>query len=1571
MIGQSKAAALVAASSLLLVNLALAGSTPILPRQVETTPPDCTKLGTNGTIYTGLKENFEILCGYDFPGGDYAAMQADTFEDCIKACEDDATCSDVAYGFGSHGCYLKDTAAAATTNSGIYAARKIPNADAPISCKDPAHHNTTYSHGTESQYQILCDTDFAGGDLAAIAAETFADCIAACDANDECVDVSYGFRTTTCWLKGTITTPNSAEGIWTARKKTEEETGPKTVVTCENNASNNTVYKSGASSFLVLCGFDYGGGDMGGSPQPTFADCMDACATAEGCVDVSYAGGFCYMKNTLTTLSLAGWVWTGKKVVDTTVPVPTGSDLTCLEGAWDGKNFTTSSGNQYAIICGREYPGGDLKGVGAATFEDCVDACDATEGCIDVSYVAPACYLKSSLTALQDAGYVSTALFVGRPTVADPVVPLSCVDNKDNGTKYATPAGNEYVILCGVDYFGGDMNMVYTDTFEKCIDACDHNDGCIDVAYSGTACYMKDKLVGDSPTPAEWVWNARYVGQATPTSSTSSGPASTGTATETSATETSSAIETSATETSETPCSTEAAGKFIPSQDMDIDRSSPERFIPALKVELNYAEQPGTRVLQMELELSTAATLLENMAQVSSVTCTESSVLVTFPSVSDFSDDVVTGWADKSPLLITYFEGCNIETARGFWATTSYTFSTAPARSILFAATQVNLTDVATEATLKYGTIDSGVESYSSTTVGAAAQPTAAGEQTCAASSTVDTSATTTASETSPASTGTAEASSTTASETSATATPSDRPLPGTLEDLTPAARELYDFIMARLPVDADGNLNYNVPPQKVTELEVAPYDPDNVGKQQELEDMFQNAGLDSPADLVAKASTGLQGVCEAPAATVQRRLLQPSRRIQREIRARSQVRSYADSVYSRLKARDDGWDVACDDLVTGLLGIVRLGDAMEAVCAGKSRKSNPPLSFLFFLEFFSLLPQRRLLTSVCVSVYDNRDAFKCLFGGCQTTTYIVTKTTTYDFNYAWKIDFPNIQSWLTKTGNNKLISCVNCGFAVSNIAFSGKIVVSVTEGVLTIKSADVTPGISGTANMVVRLQSDGAYSGDWSYNFNTVDLGAIQMDSAFKITPTVIYGLGVQFSTDSALDVTGGASFSWNGAAAPINIMSRSLTNKWNWQPTVSLTMPSFKTGATVSIKPYMRWLVNLNVDIYGMVKILPSITSQTVIGIESKYSFDAANGCPANSLKVKHVSQHRQHHRLRRRHGRGAVQRSGRQREPVLHRAGPAALAAGDRVPQGRRRRVLHLVHEVRGAGDRSIRHRDLDRTQHDDVVRYPDGHVHNDHLGGNDNQHRHVRDHNPLRRHHHRHGRRQDTQLRLHQLEARRADGDRGARRQRPGQAPGGRAADHARGLGRDQDLVRVQAGRDGHLDHDPDDDHHGDLGRRDADRHRHQEPKRPAPDLDLHADHVPVPGRQDRDGARHRHPDGLPHARRHVLFQAQGARRVVGRGQVHAVLAVRRLPPGPHRIRVRHLLPDQERADDRIQRRGRVDDAVHAVPVRQPGVLWRGVHAGHAVHVVHADGDVLEGHGPVLQRVPVQDHRLRRH
>ena len=76
--------------------------------------------------------------------------------------------------------------------------------------------------------------------------------------------------------------------------------------------------------------------------------------------------------------------------------------------------------------------------MGAVSFEDCVEACDTTPTCIDVSYVAPACYLKSSLTILQDAAWVSTAVFVGRAVDPMLAIPLSCIDMIDPEKRFLT-----------------------------------------------------------------------------------------------------------------------------------------------------------------------------------------------------------------------------------------------------------------------------------------------------------------------------------------------------------------------------------------------------------------------------------------------------------------------------------------------------------------------------------------------------------------------------------------------------------------------------------------------------------------------------------------------------------------------------------------------------------------------------------------------------------------------------------------------------------------------------------------------------------------------------------------------------------------------------------------------------------------------------------------------------------------------------------------------------------------------------------------------------------------------------
>lgn len=334
-------------------------------RQAASSAPDCAVPGVDGTTFSATHSDFDILCGYDYAGGDYNAISAATFRDCIDACDLDDQCADVSYGAGNQACYMKAELTTPTPNGGIWTARKkVVSTAATISCSDPRNNNTLFT-SAKSSFLILCGVDYAGGDIAASQAATFDACIAACDANDACLDVSYAYGSKTCYLKGGLTTASPAAGVWTARKSVS----PGSLVTCDGNASNNTVYKSASSSFLILCGVDYGGGDMAASNQPTFQQCIDLCDATDVCVDVSYSGGGCYLKSTLGSPSAAAWVWTARKT--SAGPSTSTLPLSCDDAQSDGTVFTTLAGNEYDILCQVDYGGGDMGMVTVSSFEAC------------------------------------------------------------------------------------------------------------------------------------------------------------------------------------------------------------------------------------------------------------------------------------------------------------------------------------------------------------------------------------------------------------------------------------------------------------------------------------------------------------------------------------------------------------------------------------------------------------------------------------------------------------------------------------------------------------------------------------------------------------------------------------------------------------------------------------------------------------------------------------------------------------------------------------------------------------------------------------------------------------------------------------------------------------------------------------------------------------------------------------------------------------------------------------------------------------------------------------------------
>ena len=103
-------------------------------------------------------------------------------------------------------------------------------------------------------------------------------------------------------------------------------------------------------------------------------------------------------------------------------------------------------------------------------------------------------------------------------------VSVSCP--KSNGTTYTASNGDEFVIECKFDRTGGDLEMKYTNTFQDCIDLCSSTTNCVDISYSGTACYMKDVLKDGHSAGCSGARLVPPTGSQAPSSKTSSSVAS-------------------------------------------------------------------------------------------------------------------------------------------------------------------------------------------------------------------------------------------------------------------------------------------------------------------------------------------------------------------------------------------------------------------------------------------------------------------------------------------------------------------------------------------------------------------------------------------------------------------------------------------------------------------------------------------------------------------------------------------------------------------------------------------------------------------------------------------------------------------------------------------------------------------------------------------------------------------------------------------------------------------------------------------------------------------------------------
>ncbi|KAF1992129.1 glycoside hydrolase family 16 protein [Aulographum hederae CBS 113979] len=95
---------------------------------------------------------------------------------------------------------------------------------------------------------------------------------------------------------------------------------------------------------------------------------------------------------------------------------------TCLAGASNGQTYVSSGGTSFLIECDTSYYDNNLPSTGqtAPTFQDCIDRCSNTAGCVALAYnTGRACYLKKALrTASHNVGVSGARLVAGAGSVS-------------------------------------------------------------------------------------------------------------------------------------------------------------------------------------------------------------------------------------------------------------------------------------------------------------------------------------------------------------------------------------------------------------------------------------------------------------------------------------------------------------------------------------------------------------------------------------------------------------------------------------------------------------------------------------------------------------------------------------------------------------------------------------------------------------------------------------------------------------------------------------------------------------------------------------------------------------------------------------------------------------------------------------------------------------------------------------------------------------------------------------------------------------------------------------------------
>ncbi|KAF2151559.1 hypothetical protein K461DRAFT_306893 [Myriangium duriaei CBS 260.36] len=219
---------------------------------------------------------------------------------------------------------------------------------------------------------------------------------------------------------------------------------------------NGTTVTNQGSDWVIRCNSDSTPGAFRShGVLHSYLECMGACDTQAGCTAFVYQGGTngigsgqCWLQTYHGTYKAApsGWIAAYKAVngtavsiapvsttptvftsvkptITTTVSTTAASSTPSAQGSLlcpeaNSQNYTTNAGAVFTIECGLDHFSGNMMRFSTNNFQQCVESCANTKGCVDVTLNLGWCYLKNVVGAVSKSPSVWGARLISNGTVA-------------------------------------------------------------------------------------------------------------------------------------------------------------------------------------------------------------------------------------------------------------------------------------------------------------------------------------------------------------------------------------------------------------------------------------------------------------------------------------------------------------------------------------------------------------------------------------------------------------------------------------------------------------------------------------------------------------------------------------------------------------------------------------------------------------------------------------------------------------------------------------------------------------------------------------------------------------------------------------------------------------------------------------------------------------------------------------------------------------------------------------------------------------------------------------------------